>query len=91
MQNHWKIILIEKDIKHNPERVAIAANRNIMATATPLLQQQQQKLQLHDHNIELMCRICAIDFKIASEGVQIFNTDQLMDKIKNYLHIQVMR
>lgn len=62
-----------------------------MATATPLLQQQQQKLQLHDHNIELMCRICAIDFKIATEGVPIFNTDQLMDKIKNYLHIQVMR
>lgn len=59
-----------------------------MATATTLLQQQQQ-LQQPEHNIELMCRICAVDFKIATEGVPIFNTDQLMDKIKNYLHIQV--
>lgn len=48
-----------------------------------LLQQQQE------HNIELMCRICAADFKIATEGVPIFSTEQLMDKIKNYLHIQV--
>ena len=59
-----------------------------MATAT-LLQQQQQQLQMQEHNIDLMCRICAVDFKIATEGVPIFNTDQLMDKIKNYLHIQV--
>lgn len=60
-----------------------------MATATTLLQQQQQ-LQMQEHNIELMCRICAVDFKIATEGVPIFNTEQLMDKIKNYLHIQVI-
>lgn len=60
-----------------------------MATATTLLQQQQQ-LQMQEHNIELMCRICAVDFKLATEGVPIFNTDQLMDKIKNYLHIQVI-
>lgn len=61
-----------------------------MATATLLQQQQQQQqLQMQEHNIELMCRICAVDFKIATEGVPIFNTDQLMDKIKNYLHIQV--
>ncbi|XP_055296772.1 zinc finger protein 628-like [Sitodiplosis mosellana] len=59
-----------------------------MATAT-LLQQQQQQLQMQEHNIELMCRICAVDFKIVTEGVPIFNTDQLMDKIKNYLHIQI--
>lgn len=56
-----------------------------MATAKPtvLLQQAQE------HTIELMCRICAVDFKIATEGVPIFSTEQLMDKIKNYLHIQV--
>lgn len=42
-----------------------------------------------DHNIELKCRICAMDFKIATEGVPIFKTDQLLDKIKNYLHINV--
>lgn len=65
-----------------------------MATATALLQQQQQQhhppsQHLQEHKIELMCRICAADFKIASEGVPIFNTDQLMDKIQNYLHIQV--
>lgn len=52
-----------------------------MALATPILQQE--------HNIELKCRICALDFKIASEGVPIFSTDQLLEKIKNYLHIQV--
>lgn len=68
-----------------------------MATATTLLQQQQQQQpppqtqHLQEHNIELMCRICAVDFKIATEGVPIFNTDQLMDKIQNYLHIQVIR
>lgn len=66
-----------------------------MATPTTLLQQQQQQHQQQQmqqqeyHNIELMCRICAVDFKIATEGVPIFNTDQLMDKIKKYLHIQV--
>lgn len=42
-----------------------------------------------DHNIELKCRICAVDFKITSEGVPIFKTDQLEEKIKNYLHINV--
>lgn len=61
-----------------------------MSSATALLQQQQQQqLQQQEHNIELMCRICAVDFKIATEGVSIFNTEQLMEKIKNYLHIQV--
>lgn len=59
-----------------------------MSAATALLQQQQQ-LQQQEHNIELMCRICAVDFKIASEGVSILTTEQLMDKIRNYLHIQV--
>lgn len=42
-----------------------------------------------DHNIELKCRICAMDFKIATEGVAIFKTEQLLDKIKIYLHINV--
>lgn len=60
-----------------------------MASATTLLHQQQQQSQQQEHQIELMCRICAVDFKIATEGVPIFSTEQLMDKIKNYLHIQV--
>lgn len=66
-----------------------------MASTTAVLQQQQphqkpQKMhQQPDHNIELMCRLCAADFKIAAEGVSIFNTEHLMDKINNYLHIQV--
>lgn len=42
-----------------------------------------------DHNIELKCRICAMDFKISTEGVPIFKTEQLLDKIKIYLHINV--
>lgn len=61
-----------------------------MATDYIRQQQQQQQLQQQEHIIELMCRICAVDFKIATEGVPIFNTDQLMDKIKKYLHIQVI-
>lgn len=78
----------EKDIQQNISVILLQLNRNIMATATTLLQ-QQTSLQMQEHNIELMCRICAVDFKIATEGVPIFNTDQLMDKIINYLHIQV--
>lgn len=77
---------------HNQEDTPKIRKENrirIMATATALLQQQQQ-LQQPEHNIELMCRICAVDFKIATDGVPIFNTDQLNDKIKNYLHIQVI-
>lgn len=60
-----------------------------MASTGAMLHQKPQKMQQPEHNIELMCRLCAADFKIATEGVPIFNTEQLMDKIKNYLQIQV--
>lgn len=46
---------------------------------------------LHDHNIELKCRICAFDFKCASDGIPIFKQEHLLEKIIKYVHINVSK
>lgn len=90
-------LFLYKRRTHNGAKTATKPRqrKSSMASTTAVLQQQhhQQKPQkMHQqpsHNIELMCRLCAADIKIATDGVPIFNTEHLMDKIKNYLHIQV--
>lgn len=46
---------------------------------------------IQDHNFELKCRICAFDFKFATDGIPIFKQEHLLEKILKYLHINVSK
>lgn len=40
-------------------------------------------------NVDSMCRVCAYDLKNKTNGIPIFNRDNLPEKIARYLYINV--